>query len=234
MLNHEQIKENLRIVRENVAKAERLAGAKEDSTTLIAVTKTHSKEALTLMHTLGVKDIGENYIQEAATKFEELNWVESSPVRRHFIGHLQSNKAKQAVKYFDVLQSVDSVKLLETIGKHAESEGKKIEVMLQVNISNEPQKSGLSPNEVESVIKSKNELKNVNLTGIMTIGSIDGQKNEFFLMKELFYRLQNLENNGIIIKYISMGMSHDYIDAIKFGATHIRVGTSIFGARGKC
>ena len=233
MLNHEQIKENIHVVLENIAQAERLAGTKEGSTTLIAVTKTHSAEALALMHTLGIKDIGENYIQEAISKFEELNWVELSPVRRHFIGHLQSNKAKQAVKYFDVLQSVDSLKLLETVDKHAESEGKKIEVMLQVNISNESQKSGLSPNEVESVIKSKNELKNVNLTGIMTIGSIDGQKNDFFLMKELFDRLQNLENNGIIIKYISMGMSHDYMEAIKFGATHVRIGTSILGTRNK-
>ena len=231
MLNKQEIENNLIIAKENIANAEKEAGIPIGSTVLVAVTKKQPKEVLEICAEIGITDIGENYVQEAVDKFEELGWVENSPVKRHLIGHLQSNKAKQAVKYFDVIQSVDSLKLLTAINEHAKNENKIIDVMLQVNISGEEQKSGLTPAEIEEVLPQIKGLKNIKLLGIMTIGSIDGQKNEFFLIKKLFNHLQNIKNNDIIIEYISMGMSHDYAEAILNGATHVRIGTSLFGVR---
>ena len=231
MLTKQEIENNLKIVQENIAAAEKEAGAEIGSTTLVAVTKKQPKEILQIAAELGITAIGENYIQEAIDKFEELGWVDSSPVRRHFIGHLQSNKAKQAVKYFDVIESVDSLKLLTAIDNHAKSQNKIIDVMLQVNISGEEQKSGMTQEEIVEILPQVNKLKNVNLLGIMTIGSIYGQKNEFFLMKNLFSLLQSLKNDDIIITCISMGMSNDYVEAILNGSTHVRIGSSIFGIR---
>ena len=227
----ETIKNNLIEVKTNISKAENEAGRPTGSTTLIAVTKTHPADILKITAELGVTDIGENYIQEAADKFEELGWVENSPVKKHFIGHLQSNKTKKAVKYFDIIESIDSIKLLEVINHYAEAEGKIIEGMLQVNSSAEDQKGGFSETEIEEALYIAKSLNNVTINGIMTIGSVFGQKNDFFLMKNLFEQLQSLTKYDIIIKNLSMGMSHDYKDAITYGATHVRIGSNLFGKR---
>ncbi len=185
---------------------------------ILAVTKTRTLDEINLAIDGGILNIGENYVEEA---YEKYPYITSVNVKKHFIGHLQSNKAKRAVEIFDVIQTIDSIKLLEKI----DSLGKKIDVMFQVNTSSDSNYHGIYFDEFDDFYKNVLELqlKNVNITGLMTIASKDDPRTCF---KRLFNIKQKTK-----LDVLSMGMSHDYEIAIEEGATMIRLGTKIFGNR---
>lgn len=198
-------------------------------TKLVCVTKTIEPARINESIRAGATIIGENRVQEFEDKCDEI-----LPCERHLIGHLQTNKVKKAVSLFDVIQSVDSLKLLQDINKKAEAIDKIQKVFLQVNIGNEPQKFGFDLDQIRSIITEIPSLKNVHVKGLMCIPpfvSIEETRPYFKKMKALFDEMKQEHHNNIDIQELSMGMSNDYRVAIEEGATMVRVGSAIFGKR---
>jgi hypothetical protein len=202
------------------------------NTQLICVTKTVDPERINEAIKAGATIIGENRVQEFEEKADRLLSCE-----KHMIGHLQTNKVKKAVEYFDVIQSVDSLKVAQEINKKAEDAGKIQEIYLQVNIGNEPQKHGFKLDDVRQEISEIASLKNIRVTGMMCIPPYvppEQARPYFKKMKALFDELK-VETQGkfenIELKELSMGMSGDYMVAIEEGATIVRIGSAIFGKR---
>ncbi len=225
------IADNLEAVRERIATACARAGRPAESVRLLAVSKTYGPEAVGAAAAAGQTRFGENRVQEAAAKIPacpgHLQW--------HLIGHLQSNKAAQAAQLFDWIHSVDSLKLLEALDRHAGEAGRRLEVMVQVNVSGERSKSGLAPGEVPAVLAAGSRLPHVQIRGLMTIPPLaeDPEKSRMFF-RELRERRDGwAAQTGLDLAELSMGMTHDLEVAIEEGATFVRVGTGIFGARQK-
>ena len=195
---------------------------------LVAVTKNHGVELMREAIDAGATDIGENRVQEAAEKFQTLDRA----VNRHLIGHLQTNKAKAAVKLFDLIQSVDSEHLAAALDKAAASIGKVQDVLIQVNAAREPQKSGVLLEDLDSLIRFVDAAKNLRLRGLMMIApnfpDVEDCRPLFRQMRKLFDELKTSRQD---FDFLSMGMSHDYKVAIAEGANVVRVGTAIFGER---
>lgn len=193
------------------------------SITLIAVTKTHSAEVVNEALAAGVTDIGENRIQEAASKFPQL----THPCRKHLIGHLQTNKVTEAVRLFDVIQSVDSVRLAEKLSQECGKQGKQLEIFVQANLAEEDTKSGFNVHELANAVATIRQLPHLSLTGLMVIGphTNDGEK-----IRTVFSQGAALAKQFNLPHY-SAGMSSDWAIAIACGATHLRIGSSLFGAR---
>lgn len=200
-----------------------------DDITVIAVSKTHSAAAIKVAVAAGIRNIGESRLQEAEPKITELGRI----ARFHMVGHLQTNKVKKAVRLFDVIQSVDSMKLAEEINCQAELIAHKIECLIEVNCSGEEQKYGVNPDECLALVEQVNGLSYINLAGLMTVGPYSDNEEDirsaFKLCKALFDRGRDIV--GDQFDTLSMGMSGDFPLAIAEGATMIRVGTSIFGLR---
>ena len=176
----------------------------------------------------GATDIGENRVQEAAEKFPTLE----RNVTRHLIGHLQTNKVKSAVKLFDVIQSVDSVHLATALDKAAASIGKIQDVLIQVNIAREEQKSGVTLEDLNSLIQIVDAAKNLRLRGLMMIApNFDDVENCRPLFKKMRTLFDELKPSRRAFDFLSMGMSHDYQIAVEEGANVIRIGTAILGSR---
>jgi len=190
---------------------------------IIAVSKTFSKEHIKPLIDHGHQHFGENKVQEAISKWSEIK-KENENLKLHMIGKLQSNKAKDAVKIFDYIHSLDNKKLADTLAKHQLNLNKKLNYFIQVNIANEIQKSGIPVGELDPFYNyCKNEI-NLNILGLMVIPPNDNNPEKYFKsLSEL--------NKSLALKELSMGMSADYLEAIKHGATFIRVGSSIFGER---
>ncbi len=188
---------------------------------VIAVTKNRSISEINEAIDAGINIIGENRIQEAQKKFLEL----TSPVKKHFIGHLQTNKVKTAVELFDMIESVDSLKLAKKIDQAATSRGSAIPIFLQVNIANDPSKYGFSPDELEAALKTVSKLPHLELRGLMTIvpyyKNPEDARPHFQKMKQLQKKYDLPE--------LSMGMSNDYEVAAQEGATLVRISSAIFG-----
>ncbi|SET08761.1 hypothetical protein SAMN04488587_2265 [Methanococcoides vulcani] len=198
-------------------------------TKLVSVTKTIDPERINESIKAGATIIGENRVQEFEDKCDEI-----LPCERHLIGHLQTNKVKKAVQHFDVIQSVDSLKLIQDIDRKAEAIDKVQKVFLQVNIGNEPQKFGFGSDEIGQVITQIHSLKNVHVKGLMCIPpfvSPEQTRSYFKKMKALFDEMKQVDQDNIDIQELSMGMSNDYMIAIEEGATMVRVGSAIFGNR---
>ena len=199
-----------------------------DKIILVAVTKNHGVEVMREAIDAGATDIGENRVQEAAEKFQSLDRA----VTRHLIGHLQTNKAKAAVKLFDLIQSVDSEHLAAAIDKAATAIGKVQDVLIQVNAAREPQKSGVLLEDLDALIKFVDAAKNLRLRGLMMIAPNFPDAEEcrplFRQMRKLFNELKTSRQN---FDFLSMGMTHDYKIAVEEGANVVRVGTAIFGER---
>ncbi len=218
--------ERLEKVEQRIAAACAKAGRPRASVTLLAVSKTKPPEAVREAAGCGLRLFGENRVQEAQAKIPMcpagLEW--------HLIGHLQSNKAKLAANLFQMVHSVDSLKLLQALDSHA---GTTLPVLLQVNVSGEASKSGMKPDEVAEVIEAANQLQKVEVHGLMTIPPFtpDAEKARvhFRALCELRDRLQ--EETGTPLPELSMGMSHDLEIAIEEGSTWIRIGTDLFGKR---
>lgn len=199
---------------------------------IIAVTKTHSIETVKAAINNNLTLIGENKVQEAEKKFLENKKIKEN-IRLHLIGHLQSNKTKKAVKIFDVIQTVDSKKILKKINLQAEKINKKQEIYLQVNIGKDKQKRGFSVLELLSACSEIHQYQSVFLSGIMTILPFGKSKSE---NKKLYKKTKELQKKiqkdfAPLCKNTSMGMSGDYAEAVESGATHIRIGSALFGKR---
>jgi pyridoxal phosphate enzyme (YggS family) len=225
------IKDNLRRVMEVITQAAEKVGRRGEDIELVAVTKT--VEPLRINETIeaGVRAIGENRVQEAAAKYDMVR----DGVRWHFIGHLQRNKARRAIEIFSLIHSLDSISLSQEINRHAALLGKKVEALVEVNISGEDTKFGLAPSELIGFLKEVSVLENLRIMGLMTMAPFtDEQESSRTYFRELRLLSEkaashNIEN--IEMKYLSMGMSQDFEVAIEEGANIVRVGTAIFGSR---
>ena len=190
---------------------------------IIAVSKTFSLEHIKPLINHGHQHFGENKVQEALTKWSEVI-KEKDKINLHMIGKLQSNKAKDAVKLFDYIHSVDNQKLADTLAKHQISLNKSLKYFIQVNIGNEIQKSGIPVSELDPFYNYCKTDLNLNIVGLMVIPPNDNNPEKYFKsLSEL--------NKSLALQDLSMGMSADYIEAVKYGSTFIRVGSSIFGER---
>lgn len=213
----------------HIAEACELYDRDADDITIVAVTKTHPASIINIAVAAGLREIGESKIQEAEPKISEIGNV----ARFHLVGHLQTNKVKKAVQLFDVIQSVDSLKLAEEINFRAGEINRKIECYLEVNCSGESQKFGVQPKECLDLIKKVNSLSNINLTGLMTIGPYVDDEDEireaFRDCHQLFKAGQDIVGDSF--DTLSMGMSGDFALGIAEGSTMIRIGSSLFGQR---
>lgn len=222
--------EDLARIKTRMAAAARSAGRKPDEVRLVAVSKLHGAKRVRDALAAGQAVFGENYVQEAADKIQA---VGPGP-EWHFIGHLQSNKAKLAAGLFSVVQTVDRLKLAKALDRHAGEIGKKLGVLLQVNVGGEAQKSGCAPQDAPALAQAVAGLENLRLMGLMTMPPFFGEPERarplFAQLRELAQTLAaNLPPGSM--SELSMGMSGDFEAAIKEGATLVRVGTSIFGSR---
>ena len=217
------IEKNLYLIKQNIAKACKTFDRKPEDVNIVAVSKTIASEKIIEAIDLGCKIFGENYIQEAQQKWFDLR-KNYPQIKLHFIGHLQSNKAKEAVELFDCIESVDSEKLAREIAKAQKKLQKNCEIFIQVNIGDESQKSGIAVENLSSFVNfCKNDLE-LNVVGLMAVPPANENASPYFaLLAKLAY-----ENN---LAKLSIGMSADYEDAIALNSTHIRLGTAIFGAR---
>lgn len=222
------IRENLLQVMERIKRAAQRAGRDPQEIKLVAVSKTVEVSRIKEAIDAGVSILGENYVQEAKKKIEEIG----RQVEWHFIGHLQTNKAKYAVRLFDMIHSVDTLPLAEELNRRAEKEGQVIKVMIEVNLSGESTKFGTEEEKVFELAKKIFELRNLSLVGLMTMPpyfeSPEMSRPYFIKLRQLKERM---EKEGIPLKELSMGMSNDFEIAIEEGATYVRVGTAIFGPR---
>ena len=224
------IRENLEEVERRIAAAAERSGRKREDILLVAVTKTHPADMMNEAIRLGVTDIGENKPQEVRDKYADV-----LPVKWHLIGHLQTNKVKYVIDKVCLIHSVDSVKLMDEIECQAEKHDVDMDILIQVNISGEETKSGVSADEVEELLLHAGTLKRVKVKGLMTIApkTDDSVTNtlHFDNMRQLFIDIQKKKYDNVNMKYLSMGMSGDYETAIECGANIVRVGSAIFGER---
>jgi pyridoxal phosphate enzyme (YggS family) len=219
----DELRQKLEIVRTRIADAAAKSGRDPAAITLIAVTKIFPASAIRDAYEIGVRDFGENYVQEFEGKAPEV--ADLAEARFHLIGHLQSNKARKASELFHTVQTIDSAKL----ARRLHEAGKALDVMLEVKLSEEENKSGAAPEELPALIEAVRACGNLRLLGLMTMPpwSDDPEPS-----RPYFRRLRELaEQHGL--KNLSMGMSHDLETAIEEGATHVRVGTALFGKRRK-
>ncbi len=222
---------NLELVRENIVQAARAAGREPEDITLVAVTKGVAPEAVATVMGLGVSDLGENRVQEARKKIPLLSSLCPGRLRFHLIGHLQRNKVKYALD-FHFIHSVDSLELAELISRVWVDNGRVARLLVQVNMTGEPAKSGFSPALVKEALVRMAELPGLRLEGLMTIGRQGAGLEE---TRGYFRGLRRLrdacQGTGMELEHLSMGMSDDYRIAVEEGATILRIGRAIFGDR---
>ncbi|HOF89238.1 MAG TPA: YggS family pyridoxal phosphate-dependent enzyme [Armatimonadota bacterium] len=233
-----KISARLAAVRAEMADAARRAGRRPEDVRLVAVTKTHPPAVVAAAVAAGVTAIGENYLQEADEKFTALGWPDAgggAPAARHFIGHLQANKARKAARWFEYIETVDSAALAARLDRLAEEQGRRLDILLQINISGEDEKSGISPHNVEGVLATLAKLAHIQVRGLMTIGRFvpdpEAARAEFRALRELRDALRAVAPPTVELEELSMGMSHDFAVAIEEGATIVRVGSRLFGPR---
>ena len=226
------IAENLTKVRENIARAAKDAGLDERDILLIGATKMNDAARVREAIAAGLTACGENRVQELLEK-QPQGAYEGAPV--HFIGHLQTNKVKQVVGRVDLIESVDRTELLECVEKQAAKLGLVQDILLEVNIGAEESKSGFTPEETMQTAAKMAEYPHCHLKGLMAIPPVsehEGDNCRYFAeMRNLFVDISAKKYDNVSMECLSMGMSGDYPDAIREGATKIRVGTAIFGAR---
>jgi pyridoxal phosphate enzyme (YggS family) len=227
------LKEKLDQVESRIEAAAARAGRKRSDIQLVAVTKKFPAKVIRDAYALGLREFGENYVQEFDTKRAEL--VDCAGARYHFIGHLQSNKSKIAAEIFDVIQTVDSAKIARRLNDELDSSPARssghpgIEVLIEVKLSTEPTKAGAAPGEVPALVEAIRGCPHLRLLGLMTMPPWSEEAER---SRPYFARLRDLAGqNGL--QHLSMGMSHDLEVAIQEGATIVRVGTALFGPRSK-
>ena len=226
------IAENVKRIKEQIASAAIAAGRDPKDILLCAATKMNDAENVRQAIAAGVDCCGENRVQELTAKLSH-NAYTGAPV--HFIGHLQTNKVKQVVGKVDLIQSVDSLRLLEAVNKEAARQGICQDILLQINIGQEENKTGFAYEEMDEILQNMTHFSNIRVCGFMAIPpicEISGGNDKFFQkMYNLYVDIMGKTYDNVCVNILSMGMSGDFTDAIRCGSTMIRVGTAIFGAR---
>ncbi len=220
-----EIEKNLLLLNQKINKACKTYGRNAFDVELIAVSKTVEQEKIMLAIKAGVKNFGENYIKESQEKWPAIK-QKFPEIKLHFIGHLQSNKAGEAIDLFDCIASLDSEKLARELQKEIKKQKKNPEIFIQINIGEESQKSGIAPQKAHEFIKFAKSECELNVVGLMAVPPSDEEPSPYFALLAKIAK-----ENGL--KQLSMGMSSDFEDAIAMGSTHVRVGTAIFGEREK-
>jgi pyridoxal phosphate enzyme (YggS family) len=222
---------SLNKIKEKIDTALSKTGRSDDEVTLIAVTKGFKAERVFQAYEAGIRHFGENRVQEAATKIpglpDDITW--------HMIGHLQRNKTKEALKLFDIIQSVDSKRLAVEVSKRAETLNLMARVLIQVNTAFEETKFGVEPEELPGLFETIEQLENIEVSGLMTIGpfteNVDRIRRSFRLLRKLFEDTEGAGYRNVSMEHLSMGMTDDYEIALEEGATMLRIGRAIFGPR---
>lgn len=225
------IQTNLKEVEENILNACKKAGRSRGEVTLVAVSKTKPVSLLTEAYYIGIRDFGENKVQEMCEKYE----VMEKDIKWHMIGHLQTNKVKYLIGKTELIHSVDSYKLACEIEKQAAKHNCDVDILIEVNAANEETKFGLAVDEVIELVREVAKLPHVHIKGLMTVAPyvVDSEKNRQFFhnIKQLSIDIDNQNIDNVSMNVLSMGMTGDYMVAIEEGATIVRVGTGIFGER---
>jgi len=225
---------NVSRVRERIATAARRSGRRVEDVVLVAVSKGVDPSQVLAATGSGVTDFGENRVQEALPKITHVRLQVAEAVRWHLVGHLQRNKARQAVPLFDVIHSVDSVALAIAVDERARQAGRICDVLVQVNVASEPQKFGIAPDAVLTTLQSLIALSGIRVVGLMTIAP---QVDHPEVARSVFRRLRELRDEAAraggvsALVHLSMGMSEDFEVAVEEGATMVRIGRAIFGPR---
>ena len=225
------LKENLANVEKNIEQACKNAGRSRDEVTLIAVSKTKPVEMLQEIYDENIRDFGENKVQELCSKMEQL----PSDIRWHMIGHLQRNKVKYIVGKVELIHSVDTYRLAEEINIQAKKQNVIVPILVEVNIAHEESKFGISAEDAILLVEEISKLENIRIKGLMTIAPYvenpEDNRLYFRKIKQLSVDITNKNIDNVFMEILSMGMTGDYEVAIEEGATMVRVGTGIFGAR---
>ena len=228
----EKISERLARVHERIARAAQRAGRSAEDVTLIAVSKTFDSAAVQRAVDAGARDLGENRVQEAIPKTAAVK----GDIRWHLIGHLQSNKARQAVEAFAVIHTIDSAKLAERLDRVAGEAGRRPKVLVQVDLAHESAKSGADETELPPIVEALDSARHLEFRGLMVLppffDSPEQTRPYFHRLREILEGLNRSRAPERKLTELSMGMSHDFEVAIEEGATMVRVGTAIFGGRG--
>jgi pyridoxal phosphate enzyme (YggS family) len=226
------MKHRLENIRNAICEAALNCGRHPADIRLVAVSKTFPADAVRAAIEIGIDILGESYIQEAKEKIALLS---SYPVSWHFIGHLQSNKAKYAVKLFDLIHTVDSVRLAEELSRQAAKISKIQHILIQINLGNEESKSGVSADDAVELAREISRFEHLSVRGLMSIPPFLDDSEEirpyFKLLRELRDKIRACAIPNIFMDELSMGMSNDFRTAIEEGATLVRIGTAIFGER---
>lgn len=226
------IEYNYKLINERIAEAAQKVGKSREDITFLAATKTVEPEVINHAISLGLDHIGENKVQELLSKYDSYNLEKCS---LQFIGHLQTNKVRQIVDKVDLIQSVDSVKLANEIAKQSLKLNKTTDILVEVNIGREENKSGVYPENLEELLNEISKIDGISVKGLMTIPPICDNKHKiskyFNNMHNIFIDISEKKLDNISMTILSMGMSADYYEAILEGANMVRIGSSLFGAR---
>jgi PLP dependent protein len=228
------IERDLEAIKLRIGQACQLAGRDPADVTLVAVSKTFPAGAVGEAVDAGVTDVGENYVQEL---LEKRNQLADKAIRWHFIGHLQTNKVKHIIEWIHLIHAVDRKELAQEIDRRAGRAGRVIDILVEVNTTGEQTKFGVAPGMALPLIRSLSDFRNINVAGLMTIGPFlpdpEGSRPMFRQLRELREEARQLGQPNASMRYLSMGMTGDFEVAIEEGATHVRIGTAIFGRRVK-
>jgi pyridoxal phosphate enzyme (YggS family) len=228
-----QIESNIRSVQKRIADAATASGRSPEDITLLAISKTFPVESISRAAAAGLSKFGENRVQEAESKI--IHFRERSGFEWHLVGHLQTNKARRAAELFDCIHSLDSLRLAEKLDQACRETGKKLSVLLQVDLGQEETKFGADPKHVREIIEAISLHKGLRIDGMMTIPPFfenpEHVRPYFIRLRELRDTLESEQPGCLGRRDLSMGMSHDFEVAIREGATIVRIGTSIFGSR---
>ncbi len=225
------IKENLDDILSRIKVAAEKSDRKAEDIKLIAVTKTVGLERIQNVYDYGILDMGENRVQELLDKYDKLD----SSCRWHLIGHLQTNKVKYIIDKVEMIHSVDSIDLAKEINTRAAKIGKKMNILVQVNVSGEESKFGISPQEVDEFVEEASKYGNISVKGMMTIAPYaenpEAVRDVFRKLYSIYIDIKKKKLDNVSMEYLSMGMSNDFEVAIEEGANIVRVGTGVFGKR---
>ena len=228
---YEYIASNIDRVKERIEKAAERSGRSADDIVLIAVTKTIDVERIKAAVNCGIKDLGENRVQELTAKYPYI----SDDVRWHMIGRLQTNKVKYIIDKVSLIHSVDSLKLLKEIDKRSEIANRMMDILIEVNVAGEASKGGVAVEDVIDFVKQSAAFENIRIKGLMTVAPQTDDpeivRPYFVQMNDLSYKIKKLKLDNVEMKYLSMGMSGDFEVAIEEGSNMVRIGTAIFGER---
>lgn len=228
------IRENIIEIRERIVKACAASGRSSSEVTLIAITKNRQPEEVLKAIESGVTDIGENRVQEAMRKFNGLQQViNNKQIKRHLVGHLQTNKIKEALRLFDLIHSVDSIKLAAEIDRQAQRISQSQDILVQINTSFEESKSGFTPQEAIEAVLEIAKFKNIKVKGLMTMAPVVKNPQEarvfFKNLRDIRDKINSLTLIPYPLTHLSMGMSDDFEIAVQEGSTMVRLGRAVFG-----